>query len=74
MSTPAPPASPADLNKAYGAGGATLIGGAVAKIVIHIINSSWPGWLDTDTANSVDTLVVAAIAFIGAYYIPHSKG
>lgn len=63
-----------DINKAYGAGGATFLGGAISKIIIHTINTKWPGWVDTDTANSIDTLMVAVLAFLGAYYVPHSKG
>ena len=64
-------ASATDLNKAYGAGGAALVGGAVAKLLIRLINFKWPGFLDDGTAGAIDTISVAALAGVGAWVVPH---
>jgi hypothetical protein len=62
---------PVDLNKAYGAGGSALIGGAIAKIIIRVVNYKWPGLLDPSMTDGIDDVAVAAMAFIGAYLTSH---
>lgn len=68
-----PPQAPPDLNKAYGAGGSAVVAGALAKILIRVVNSKWPGFLDESTTDAIDTLLVALVAFAGAYYVPHKS-
>ena len=47
MAQPGPSITPpVDLNKAFGAAGATGLGGAVTKITMRIINTKWPGLLE----------------------------
>ena len=70
MAVPPAPATP-DLNKAYGAAGTTLVGGAITKIVLAIVNNKWPGML-TGLDDAIDTVIVAGLAFAGAWLIPHS--
>lgn len=61
------------MNKAYGAGGGALIAGALAKIVIRILNVKWPGLVDDGTADAIDTVFVGVVAFAGAYFVPHKS-
>ena len=63
-----------DTNKALGAGAATLFGGALAKIIIRVLNYKWPGLLDPNMTDGIDDLAVAGMAYYGAYFVPHSKG
>lgn len=60
----------ANYSKAIGAGGTALVGGALAKITIKIINAKWPGFVDPDLVDAIDTLFVAGIAYLGAYIPP----
>jgi len=72
MAIPGLPSAP-DMNKSFGAGGFALVGGAIAKIVIRVLNYKWPGFLDETTTDAVDDISVAGLAWFGAYIIPHSK-
>ena len=70
---PNPPSAPVDMNKTFGAGGFALFGGAVAKIIIRLINYAAPGFLDETTSEAIDTIAVAGLAWAGAYFIPHKS-
>ena len=59
-----------DMNKALAAGGSTLLAGAVTKILVRIINVKWPGFLDSDTTDSIGVIVVALLSLIATYYMP----
>lgn len=63
-----------DTNKALGAGAASLVGGAIAKIIIRVLNYKWPGLLDPSMTDGIDDVAVAAMAFYGAYLVPHTRG
>ena len=53
---------------------AALIGGAVAKIIIRILQVSTPGFLDADVLDAIDVLSVAGIVGAATYIVPHSMG
>lgn len=71
MSVPAPPAAPIGMGKAYAAAGATVLGGALAKIVIRILNVRYPGFLDPGTIDALDTLFVGGLTTAAVYFTPH---
>jgi hypothetical protein len=72
MAQPGPSITPpVDLNKAFGAAGATGLGGAVTKITMRIINTKWPGLLE-GLDDPVDLVITTGLAFLGAWLTPHS--
>jgi len=59
------------MGKAFAGLASSAFAGAVAKIVIRIINVKWPGFLDPDTLDAVGVLVTSGITFAAVYYTPH---
>jgi hypothetical protein len=53
--------------KAMAAGGSVLVAGALTKIVVRIIATKWPSFVDPDITDAIDTVLVAIVAYIGAY-------
>lgn len=75
MTQPSVPASnPVDLNKAFGAAGSAVVGGAVVTILIHILKIYAPNFLDPETVGAIQTIILAGMAYLGAWLTPHSKG
>ncbi len=62
--------SPAPTNKAVAATGGTAVGGAIATIVIHILNAIPGVAVSADLASAITTLVGVIVAGGAAYYTP----
>ena len=59
-----------DLNKAYGAGGSALIGGALYTIIMYAIQAAAHVTLPAEVSGAIQTLVVTACV----YFTPHNLG
>lgn len=62
-----------DNNKAIGAGFAALAGGALAQVMIRVLNWEWPGLVDEDTHAAIVTLSTAVVTYLGTWLTPHSE-
>jgi hypothetical protein len=60
----------APTNKAVAATGGTAVGGAIATIVIHVLNGITGGDISADLASAITTLVGVIVAGGAAYYTP----
>jgi hypothetical protein len=73
MAIPSVPLSPTlapTANKAHAAGGAVVVGEALAQIAIHVLRIKWPQYIDEDTAQSIAVLVVAGVTWFAVYVTP----
>lgn len=62
----------ASLNKAYSAGGSTLLAGALTTVVISIINGVDPSFhISNELAGAIQTLLTAACGVGAVYFTPH---
>lgn len=59
--------------KALGSAGATLVGGAITKILLTIAQHYWPWFVTDATRGAVDDVVVAMLAYVGAYLPPGDR-
>ncbi len=62
--------STAPTNKAVAATGGTAVGGAIATIVIHILNGLTGTEISPDLASAITTLIGVIAAGGAAYYMP----
>lgn len=69
--TALPSDPPLGKNKANVGAGTVVMAGAAMKLLTRAINYQWPGFLDPDTADAFDVLILGGLTWVAVYLTPH---
>ena len=62
--------APSPITQAGTAAGSTFVGLAVFKFVRRLIDVKWPGFLDIDATEGLETISITVFTFFSTYIMP----